>query len=414
MRKFVLIAAAVAALSWPGHAAEPSKYERLFDTLWHTVDDNFYDPNFIGHDWNAIGARYRARLLAVHDDKAFARLASAMLGEIGTSHLYILPPKVSSASGTGIGVQWQSVAGQTIADEIDPLSDARVAGVRPGDRLLSPYAALVGAKGSMASVTVEHCDGKRQTLRIRRVAAFWPPVHPGFAWHIVSSGPGHSIGYLRIDRFDDGAAALADTAMDELKDTDALIIDIRQNTGGNMSALRLASYFTGPAAPNIALLARDYLKALGHPLTAADIAKVPQVSGVYTTDGVQSAVGSHNGAMVFMSEDMGAKRYTRPVVVLIGGDTGSAAEGFAWAMRLHATAKFIGRKTEGALLSGVEFDLPDGWRVTVPVQGLWAPDGTDFRDRSVTPDIPVHWSRDDFCAGRDPDIARALTDLGAR
>jgi len=413
MRRSLMAVASVAMLAWPATAAEPPKYGPLFDALWQTVDDHFYDPSFHGLDWRAIGARYRAKLPRVTNDAGFERLATAMLSELGTSHLYVVPPKDSTASGTGVAVRWRTISGQPIAAEIDPLSDAGAAGLKTGDRLLSPMAAVPGTKGSIATLRVQSCSGATRTLNIRRLSALWPPVHPGFAWHRVSWAPGHSIGYLRIDRFDDGADTLADKAMAELKDTDGLIVDIRANSGGNLSALRLASYFWGASEPAVALLARDYLKALGHPVTAADIAHVAPVAGAYTDEAIFAAVGAHNGAAMFMSEDMGAKRYAKPVVVLIGEDTGSAAEGFGWLMRRHSGAKFVGRQTAGALLSGEEFDLPDGWHITIPVQGVWAADGTDYRDKALSPDVPVALSRADICAGRDSDIARALKILGA-
>jgi carboxyl-terminal processing protease len=101
--------------------------------------------------------------------------------------------------------------------------------------------------------------------------------------------------------------------------------------------------------------------------------------------------------------------------VLIGGDTGSAAEGFAAMMHRMTTAKLVGRETEGALLSSEHFDLSDGWQLVVPVSGLWAADGTDYRDRPTPPDINVTWKPGDLCSGHDPDIekAKALLNLTA-
>ncbi len=97
-------------LSAPG-AASAADYPALFEKVWSTVDENFYDPAFHGVDWKAVGARYRVQLGGVHDDKAFEALASAMLKEIGTSHIYIVPPQGSSASGAGIGVRFQEIGG---------------------------------------------------------------------------------------------------------------------------------------------------------------------------------------------------------------------------------------------------------------------------------------------------------------
>jgi len=99
------------------------------------------------------------------------------------------------------------------------------------------------------------------------------------------------------------------------------------------------------------------------------------------------------------------------VIVLVGPNTGSAGEGFAWYMRNRTHARLIGRPTAGALLSGQEFDLGEGWRVTIPVHGLWGPDGTDYADRAVPPHQTVGWTREDYCSGHDPDIAVAMRAL---
>lgn len=403
--------AVVSASGAPADAAPPTQhnYTQLFDALWSTVDEHFYDPLFLGVDWKAVGTRYRQKLGGVSNDAQFKTLATQMLDELGTSHLYVVAPSKSAAAGVGIGVDFRTIGDQVLVSALDPLSYAHSKGLLPGDRLLSPMSALKGTPGTMAALKFQSCSDKARTLDIRRVGAFWPPQHPGFEWRSIELSPDHWIGYIKIDRFDDGAAALADSAMSELKDTDALIIDVRDNSGGNLSATRLASYFiSGPPRAEVALFARDYLKALGHAVTAADVMAAPKVSGAYTTDAIMAAVAAHQGGAVFMTEDMGDKRYTKPVVVLISGDTGSAGEGFAWVMHGFAKAPLVGRKTAGALLSGETFDLPEAWTVTVPVQGLWGPDGTDFRDRPVSPDVTVKWTRDDLCSGHDPDIGEAL------
>jgi len=71
------------------------------------------------------------------------------------------------------------------------------------------------------------------------------------------------------------------------------------------------------------------------------------------------------------------------------------------------TVTFVGRWTVGALLNAQSFELAGG-ALTVPVQGVWGPDGPDYRDRAVAPDIAVAWTRDQMCNGPDPDVAAAL------
>jgi carboxyl-terminal processing protease len=232
--------------------------------------------------------------------------------------------------------------------EVAPLSDAQRQGLRVGDRIAGPAAALLAPLGAATSLQVLGCNGARRTLSIRHEQANWPPPHPAFEWRTLNAAPGFRLGYIRADRFDDGDAELADQALAELKDTDGVVIDIRRNSGGNISAMRLASYFSGDSKRALALLARPYLQALGRPVTKADLDKLPAVHGAYTDAAIFAAVQAGRGAAVYATDDLGAKRYRGKVVVVMGKETASAAEGFAWMMKAHTAATLIGRPTAGA------------------------------------------------------------------
>jgi len=102
------------------------------------------------------------------------------------------------------------------------------------------------------------------------------------------------------------------------------------------------------------------------------------------------------------------------VILLIGENTGSAAEGFAWLMKLKTHAVLMGRRTAGELLSSEEFELAHGWKVVLPTAGIWGPDGENFGDKPVQPDFTVPTSRQDLCDGRDPAVEQAFDRLVAR
>jgi carboxyl-terminal processing protease len=415
MPGFVLATQLVVLLALAAPAkAQQTDYATLYETLWTTVNDHFYDPHFRGTDWAAQRERYRARAAAARTDAEFRAVASEMLGEIKSSHLFISPPAKSTGS-SGIGARIVAMAGdELIVSEVPALSDAWRQGLRQGDRLLSQEEALRGEVGSTARLRVQACSGREQSMEIRREQAFWPPEHPGFRWSQIRTGQDQRIGYMRIDRFDDGAAQLADQAMGELSEMNAIIIDVRNNSGGNVSSLRLSSYFHGGRAePAVVLLSRPYLQALGRPLTVADLAAAPRVDHAYTTASVFEAMAAHNGGAAFWI-DTNDRQFTGPVFVLIGPETGSAAEGFAWYMRERTRARLIGEETAGELLSSERFDIGDGWSVTLPVHGLWGPDGTDYGDRAVPPHEEIKRSRADLCAGRDPVLDAALRQTSER
>ena len=391
----------------PAYAETAESYSQLYESLWSTVSEHFYDPHFKGTDWEGLKERFRERAEAIEDDAQFASLASEMLAEIPSSHLHVVAPE-RNVRTVGIAARITTIDGMPLVAEVAALSDAHRQGLRAGDRLLSPPSTLRGKLGSVAAVAVEHCDGEKSELRIRREQAWWPPEGPGFRWSQIRVRPDTSIGYLNIGRFDDGAAELADRAMSQLMESRALIIDVRNNSGGNVSALRLASYFGNGAEPAVILFARSYLEELGRPVREADVIAAPRIDAAYTDEAVFEAISANGGGAAFWTEDI-PQKYERAVYVLVGEGTGSAAEGFARYMRERTHAMLIGRVTAGALLSSETFEIGEGWSVVVPVHGLWGADGTDYGDRAVPPDREMAWTREDLCSGRDPDLETALS-----
>ena len=387
-------------------AQTSADYGLLYEALWRTVDESFYDPHFRGTDWAAVRERYRDRAGLVESDEQFRALAAAMLAEIDASHLHLRAPE-SSGRRFGIGALTVRIGEADVVAEVAPLSDARRQGLRAGDRLVSPLESLSGDLGSTAVVEIERCSGARERLSIRREQVSWPLERPGFAWSRLRVAPATQVGYLRVTRFDDGAAELADAAMAELGGAQALIVDVRGNSGGNTSALRLGSYFGRGAEPAFVLLSRQYLSQLGRPLSAADVAAAPRVDGAYTDAAVFGAVTANGGGAAFWTEEP-PRRFEGPVFVLIDENTASAAEGFAWYMRRHTDAVLIGRATAGELLSSERLPIGGGWVLTVPVHGVWGADGEDYGDRPVPPHEEVPWTREALCEGRDPVLARAL------
>lgn len=389
-------------------SALANDHELVFDALDAAVREQFYDPHLRGRDWAQLSAGYRQRLSEVGSDAQFQRLGQDLLEELGVSHVRLHAPGQAGPS-LGLAVISEDIDGLPVVVDIDPASAARAAGLRIGDRILEP-SAIRGPRDEPARLEVERCDGSVEMLQVPRESAYWPPRERTIGWSVLRRGDGRSVGYLRADRFGDDAAGLVDEAMDTLGNTDGLLIDVRNNSGGNASALRLLAYF-GTPGPGVALLSRPFLEGLPGPVRAEDVAGIHQVAGAFTTEAVFAAVGAGEGAVMLMVEDIGERRYTGPVVVLIGPETGSAAEGFAWGAREQSDAVLVGRPTAGALLSAERLDLPQGWSITLPVHGTWGPDGADYGDKQVPPHIETRRTRESICRHEDLDLAAAVLAL---
>ena len=403
-RILILLAPALFCLiqSAPAQQTKTASYAEVFESVWRTVNDNFYDPAFGGVDWKAVRQKYSSEVAKASTDAAFQALVSRMLGELRVSHLYLRP---AQPSGAGIGVKTRPIDSKNIVYEIAPASDAMVAGIKIGDELMTSIG--VGPIGAHATIRVRRCDGNRSEHRVRRERAWWPPQYPSLSWRSIEKAPGKRIGYIRSGRFDDDAAPLIDAAMNDLKNTDGLIIDVRENSGGNLSALRLASYFIPEPRMVVALLTRTYLNREGSAREQLEVGRLPRVSGAYTTEAIINSMKNNGGGAAFYSERT-PYAYRGKVVVLVSSETGSAGEGFAWMMKGLKSVTLVGAPTAGVLLGGEPFKLPGGWTLTVPTHASWGPDGKRYVDQSVKPDVEVTWTRADLCEQRDPDIVRAL------
>ena len=140
-------------------------YAEVFDAVWQTINDNFYDPAFGGVDWSSMRRKYSPEAAKVTDDAAFLAVVYRMLRELRVSHLELRP---AQSPGAGIAVKTRSIGGRRIVYEVAAASDALIAGFRTGDELLTPAAEVRGPLGSQTSIRIRRCDGTLNELRIRR------------------------------------------------------------------------------------------------------------------------------------------------------------------------------------------------------------------------------------------------------
>ena len=85
-----------------------------------------------------------------------------------------------------------------------------------------------------------------------------------------------------------------------------------------------------------------------------------------------------------------------PIVVLVNGNTASAAEIVSGALQDNNRAIIIGTTTLGTGTVLNEFDLPDGSAIFLGVQEWLTPKGHFIRDKGITPDITVQLNQNAF------------------
>ena len=254
-------------------------------------------------------------------------------------------------------------------------------------------------------MSVKGCDGRARTLEVRREPFSCSTLRPVVQWQKAEIQQDKRIGYLRISHFDEDTVWQIDAAMSDLNDTTDIIIDVRGNSGGTNSFVRLVSYFVPGQQLVSGLLTRAFFShSKGE---SVDPTKLPKMSGIYSLSNLRRSM-AEQGAIALYTEDMGSKVYRGNIVILSNGATASAAEGFIAFMKQKTKAIVIGTPTAGQLLTASTFALPNGWQLVVPVAVPVSPDGRLFKDTPISPNIEVKWTRQDVCQGHDPHIAKAL------
>jgi carboxyl-terminal processing protease len=409
----LLILIFLAILIWsPSESAQSAQLgysqQEVFQAIWQTVNSNFYDPCFLGVDWKEVEVRYRSQVEKIKDDKALLALMRKMLGELPVSHLRLVESQQQQE--VGINIRTYMVEGRRVVAFVGPLSDAKRHGLGVGDIILTPWNQVIGPVGTSARMRIRGSDKREREVSVLRQRVAFPAGLPPLRWQVVEVQPGQQIGYLRAENFNEISPAEIDSALADLKDTNGLIIDVRDNPGGNISFIYLASYLSPGEHLVASLLTRRFLERTGCKLDRIRPDMLSKMIGVYTTEELFARLRQH-GAVSIYTKDLGDKVYSGKVVVLINEGTGSSAEGFAAFMKNNTKAVLIGRATAGALVSAQTFTLANGWQLFLPTAVSLGSDGRVFKDSPITPQVEVNWILQDFYEGRDPNIGAALNVL---
>ncbi len=233
----------------------------------------------------------------------------------------------------------------------------------------------------------------------KTMTAYVGDLSCGAAGHICWGITPGSVGYLVIDAMQDYVAgndeqdsaddlaalnALPDEAFLTLSATDALIVDIRQNQGGQESvSLEIAGRFIEE-------------QRLTYRKRARDKDTFANLHDIYLTP-------------------TGASPYANPVYVLTSGGTYSGAESFALSMMQLPQVTIIGEPSGGIFSDMISKELPNGWTFTLSAEVYSDLDGNVYEGVGIPVDHFVDfYVPSDVIAGHDPAIEQALSLIAAQ
>ena len=265
----------------------------------------------------------------------------------------------SSGSYCGIGVVVQQNMQTGLVTAVRPYEDCPgyEAGIRPGDLILAvdgteitgmdlntAVALIKGEEGTSVTITLQR-DEEVFDVEVTRRQIDVKTVN----YRMLDD----NIGYIQIEEFDEVTSDQFSQALDSLieQGMEALVIDIRNNPGGILDTV-------------VAML--DEL----------------------LPEGTIVSVKDRNGTAQEYTSDADTK-LTVPLTVLINGNSASASEIFAGAIKDYGVGTLVGTTTYGKGIVQTAFSLSDGTGVKITIEDYYLPSGKSIHKVGVDPDVEI-------------------------
>lgn len=181
-----------------------------------------------------------------------------------------------------------------------------------------------------------------------------------------------SIGYIAVSGFEKVTYHQFEAAIEELKTQgmSGLIVDLRNNPGGNLSTV----------------------------CEMADLI-LPKGIIVYTED-------KNGKKQMEMSDE--EHQLDLPLVVLVNGNSASASEIFAGAVQDYGAGKIVGTTTYGKGIVQQIYSLSDGTALKITTSEYFTPNGRNIHGKGIVPDVVVEYEYDEANPEADNQLQAAI------
>jgi carboxyl-terminal processing protease len=375
----------------------------VVDEVWQIVNREYVDGTFNRLDWQ----KTRTELLKRnYSNRQEAHVAiRSILRKLGDPYTRFMDPQQFQSlnnqtsgemSGVGIKLEANPRTKQLVVAEAIENSPASKAGIKAGDAIVAidgKSTQNMTLDGAISLIRGE--IGKSITLKIARggklpfdIPLTRAQIEVASVFSELKQEGKLKVGYIRLSEFSSHSAEQMEKAIKALnrQQVNAYVLDMRGNPGGLLQA-------------------------------SVEIARMWMDNGtiVKTVDrkGGNEDFRAVQGALTQL-----------PMAVLVDGNSASASEILAGALKDNRRAQIIGAQTFGKALVQSVHSLSDGSGMAVTVAHYYTPNGTDIGHKGVTPDIKVDLSSTDqrnlsespalMGSKQDPQYQRAISVLQAR
>ncbi len=386
----------------------------VFDDVWETINERYYDDTFHGVDWQSQRSKFRALAADAENSAELYAIMRRMIAALRDAHTRVYAPNEKydwrHPRVTSVGVSVREIEGEPTVTNVEQDSAAARAGLRAGDvilridnesaralferrlneginsstiqatRLRAVAGLFDGAAGT--NVKVAWLDGKgaeREATLLREQQERVQELH------VKRVRGGFS--FVQFDAFTESVAVdFARRMTNDLRRASGLVIDLRGNGGGEAEAMtEIASAFL------------DAGTSLGQ----------------FTDRTGRAAFAPQTRRAMLLAADTAA-HFRAPVVLLTSARTSSAAEIFAATLKETHRAVVIGTQTCGCVLAiRRRHSLPDGGELDVSEMDYRTPNGARLEGTGVVPDEEIRLARQDLRTRRDRALERAIELLQA-
>ncbi|MBO5406655.1 MAG: PDZ domain-containing protein [Bacteroidales bacterium] len=356
-----------------------AEWAQIYDEVWRAFRDGFYLENMHGIDWKAIKEKYAVLLPYVKTRLDLNYVIGEMISEVACGHAYVNPGEMPKAERIPMGLLGAELKkdksgyykigkimpGAPYSAKLrSPLTEPGLNVVEgnyivaidgiPTNTVDNIYKLLIGKANVLTELSVNDKpseDGARQIV-VKPIDNEYPLEHYNWVQNNikkVEQATGGRVGYIYIpDMNVDGLNEFARYFYPQL-DKEALIIDDRENGGGNVSPMIIER-----------LLRKTYRMTMYR--NSSRTGTIPDAT--------------HHG----------------PKVLLINKYSASDGDLFPWSFKANNLGTVIGTRTWGGIV-GISGSLPyiDGTDVRVPFftnydakTGQWI-----VENHGVDPDILI-------------------------